>query len=95
MLLRESAATFPAASAVASATSSTCTKLRRCLPSSNTCGASPRLTADANSAATPAYGVFRGMPGPYTLWYLRATAVPPLARAHAAARCSCASLLSA
>ena len=38
----------------APATSSTCTKSRRCAPSSNTRGASPRARAERNSDATPA-----------------------------------------
>ncbi len=41
------------ASALAAATSRTCTKSRRCLPSSITRGASPRSNADRNTDATP------------------------------------------
>ena len=52
------------ASRLARATSSTCTKSRIWPPSSNTRGASPRSTAERNIAATPEYGVSRGIPGP-------------------------------
>ena len=48
----------------AAATSRTWTKSLRWQPSSNTLGASPRSSAEGNTAATPAYGVFLGMPGP-------------------------------
>jgi hypothetical protein len=61
-------ATARSASTLARATSSTCTKSRTCRPSSNTCGGPPRSSEDRNIAATPEYGVSRGMPGPYTLW---------------------------
>ncbi len=56
------------AATFAAATSRTWTKSRRCRPSSKTRGGSPRRTADRNTAATPAYGVSRGIRGPYTLW---------------------------
>ena len=46
-------------------------------------------------AATPEYGVSRGIRGPYTLWYRSPTAAPPVSRAQLAARCSCATLLAA
>src|SRR6478735_9242993 len=52
------------ASALARATSSTCTKSRICPPSSKTTGASPRSSDDRNIAATPEYGVSRGIPAP-------------------------------
>ena len=71
------------AARLARATSSTCTKSRTCPPSSKTRGASPRSSEDRKIAATPEYGVSRGMPGPYTLWYLRATAAESACRAHA------------
>ena len=60
----------PAGSAarLARATSCTCTKSRRCSPSSNTCGDRPASSADRKIAATPEYGVSRGIRGPYTLW---------------------------
>ena len=53
---------------LARATSATWTKSRRWPPSSNTRAARPRSRLDRKMAATPAYGVSRGMPGPYTLW---------------------------
>ena len=56
------------ASRFARATSRTWTKSRSCPPSSNTRGASPRASADRKMLATPAYGVSRGIRGPYTLW---------------------------
>src|SRR5262249_61732338 len=56
------------AAGLARATSVTCTKSRRWPPSSNTVGAWPRSSADRKIAATPLYGVSRGIPGPYTLW---------------------------
>ena len=57
-----SAATF------ARATSVTCTKSRSCPPSSNTCRRTPGSSALRKMLATPAYGVSRGIRGPYTLW---------------------------
>jgi hypothetical protein len=54
--------------ALAVATSRTCTKSRRCRPSSYTRGASPRASAERKKEATPAYGVSWGIRGPYTLW---------------------------
>jgi hypothetical protein len=44
------------------------TKSRRCRPSSITFGAVPFANADRKIEATPAYGVSRGILGPYTLW---------------------------
>ena len=52
------------ASTLARATSETWTKSRSCRPSSNTCGGSPLSIEERNIAATPEYGVSRGMPGP-------------------------------
>src|SRR5690606_12385108 len=52
------------ASALAAATSVTCTKSRRCRPSSSTRGGSPRSRAERKIDATPAYGVSRGIRGP-------------------------------
>ena len=46
------------------ATSVTCTKSRRCRPSSRTRGACPAASADRKIDATPAYGVSRGIRGP-------------------------------
>lgn len=80
---------------VASATSRTCTKSRRWAPSSKTRGASPASSIERKNDATPAYGVSRGIPGPYTLWYRIAATRPPVVRAQDAARCSWASLVSA
>ena len=56
------------ASAFARATSLTWMKSRSCPPSSNTRGGSPRTSALRKMLATPAYGVSRGIRGPYTLW---------------------------
>ncbi len=56
------------AARLAAATSSTWTKSRICPPSSKTLGGSPFSSAERKIAATPEYGVSRGMPGPYTLW---------------------------
>lgn len=56
------------AATLAAATSRTCTKSRRWHPSSKTRGDSPRARDERKKEATPAYGVSRGMPGPYTLW---------------------------
>ena len=56
------------ANTFARATSRTWTKSRSCPPSSNTRGASPRSIALRKMLATPAYGVSRGIRGPYTLW---------------------------
>jgi len=56
------------AATLARATSLTWTKSRRCAPSSKTRTASPRSSAERKMAATPAYGVSRGIAGPYTLW---------------------------
>ena len=53
---------------VAAATSRTWTKSRRWAPSSKTRGARPASRAERKNDATPAYGVSRGIPGPYTLW---------------------------
>ena len=52
------------AARLARATSATCTKSRTWAPSSKTRGASPRSSEDRKIAATPEYGVSRGMPGP-------------------------------
>src|SRR5215212_8092046 len=71
------------AARLARATSSTWTKSRTCPPSSKTRGASPRSREERKIAATPEYGVSRGMPGPYTLWYLSATAADSACLAHA------------
>ena len=52
------------AARLARATSATCTKSRIWPPSSKTRGASPRSSEERKIAATPEYGVSRGMPGP-------------------------------
>ncbi len=52
------------ASRFARATSRTWTKSRRWWPSSNTWGARPADSAERKIAATPAYGVSRGIRGP-------------------------------
>ena len=52
------------AAMLAAATSETFTKSRTWGPWSNTCGAYPRSTEERDMAATPEYGVSRGMPGP-------------------------------
>jgi len=52
------------AATLAALTSRTCTKSRRWPPSSNTRGASPRSRAERKIAATPEYGVSRGILGP-------------------------------
>ncbi|EUA28682.1 putative membrane protein [Mycobacterium intracellulare] len=52
------------AATLAAATSSTCTKSRIWPPSSKTLGGSPFSSEDRKIAATPEYGVSRGMPGP-------------------------------
>src|SRR6266511_601138 len=83
------------AARLAAATSRTCTKSRRCRPSSKTRGGSPRSRAERKIAATPLYGVSRGIRGPYTLWYRSAIAWAPVARAQASLRCSWASLVAA
>ena len=52
------------AARLARATSATCTKSRIWAPSSKTRGASPRSSDERKIAATPEYGVSRGIPGP-------------------------------
>ena len=52
------------AARLARATSRTWTKSRRWPPSSNTRGGRPAASALAKIAATPAYGVSRGIRGP-------------------------------
>jgi hypothetical protein len=58
------AAVHSSAATLAAAASRTCTKSRRCPPSSKTRGAFPAANADRKIAATPAYGVSSGILGP-------------------------------
>ena len=58
------ASTRCSAATLARATSSTWTKSRTCPPSSKICGGSPRSSELRKIAATPEYGVSRGIPGP-------------------------------